>query len=428
MPGDLGTALKKASVRLLPFLALLYFLAFLDRVNVSFAALSMNEDLGLSPFIYGLGAGIFFLGYVLFEVPSNLILHKVGARRWIARIMISWGVVSAGTAFITGPNSFIAARLLLGIAEAGFFPGIILYLTYWYPSEVRGKIIGSFMLAIPLSTVFGAPLSTALLDVSIFGLKGWQTLFLLEGLPSVLLGLFTLLYLPDRPADAKWLTPRERDLITARLQEEEQQPGREHRLNAVLATPRLWLLGLVYFCIVLALYGLNFWTPLMVKSLSGLSNQNVGWLTAAPNLLAAGAMYVWGRWSDKTGLRRTFFFIPCLIGAFGFGLSVVFPSPVSGIVAIYLGTICVYLCAPIFWTLPTSILAGTAAAGGIAAINSVGNVSGYLGPFLLGALQEKTSNYIGGFVCLGVSLLLAAALVLMTREPPGPGSSTAPKA
>ncbi|MCA0201815.1 MAG: MFS transporter [Proteobacteria bacterium] len=414
--GELAAALKKTSIRLLPFLALLYFLAFLDRVNVSFAALQMNQDLGLSPFIYGLGAGIFFLSYVLFEVPSNLILHKVGARKWIARIMITWGLVSAGTAFITGPNSFIAARLLLGLAEAGFFPGIILYLTYWYPAEVRGKIIGAFMLAIPLSTVVGAPISTALLDMSVFGLKGWQTLFLLEGLPSVLMGIVTFFYLPDRPANATWLTEREREAITSRLAAEEQGSGREHRLGAVLGSPRLWLLGFVYFCIVLALYGLNFWTPLMVKSLSGLSNRDVGWLTAAPNLVAAIAMYVWGRWSDKTGKRRTFFLIPCLVGAAGFAVSVLAPSPVSGIAAIYLGTICVYLCAPIFWTLPTSMLAGAAAAGGIAVINSVGNVSGYLGPFLLGALQEKTGNYVGGFICLGASLLLAAALVLAAKN------------
>ncbi|MCC6914062.1 MAG: MFS transporter, partial [Rhodospirillaceae bacterium] len=262
--GELAAALRKASIRLLPFLALLYFLAFLDRVNVSFAALAMNQDLGLSPFIYGLGAGIFFLSYVLFEVPSNLILHKVGARKWIARIMITWGLVSAGTAFITGPNSFIAARLLLGLAEAGFFPGIILYLTYWYPAEVRGKIIGAFMLAIPLSTVVGAPISTALLDLSVFGLKGWQTLFLLEGLPSVLMGVITFFYLPDRPANATWLTESERTAIASRLAAEERRTDREHSLKAVLATPRLWLLGFVYFCIVLALYGLNFWTPLMV--------------------------------------------------------------------------------------------------------------------------------------------------------------------
>ncbi len=361
--GELAGALRKASLRLLPFLALLYFLAFLDRVNVSFAALEMNQDLGLSRFIYGLGAGIFFLSYVLFEVPSNLILHKVGARKWIARIMISWGLVSAGTAFITGPNSFIAARLLLGLAEAGFFPGIILYLTYWYPAEVRGKIIGAFMLAIPLSTVFGAPISTALLDISIFGLKGWQTLFLLEGLPSVLMGVLTFFYLPDRPANAAWLTERERDAVAARLAAEDQREDREHNLKAVLASPQLWLLGFVYFCIVLALYGLNFWTPLMVKSLSGLSNQEVGWLTAAPSLVAAISMYVWVRWSDRTGKRRTFFLIPCMVGAAGFAVSVLFPSPLSGIIAIYLGTICVYLCAPIFWTLPTSMLAGTAAAG-----------------------------------------------------------------
>lgn len=417
-PAELTAALRKVSFRLLPFLGLLYFLAFLDRVNVSFAALSMNEDLGLSPFIYGLGAGIFFLGYVLFEVPSNLILHRIGARIWIARIMISWGLVSAGTAFITGPNSFIAARLLLGIAEAGFFPGIILYLTYWYPAEVRGKIIGAFMLAIPLSTVVGAPISTALLDISLFGLKGWQTLFLVEGLPSVVLGVATLFYLPDRPADAAWVTPRERDLITAQLAAEDSHAGRRHDFSAALAMPRLWLLGFVYFAIVLALYGLNFWTPLMVRSLSGLSNQEVGWLTALPNLLAAVAMYVWGRWSDRTGKRRTFVVIPCVIGAAGFAASVLFPSPLTGILSIFIGTICVYLCAPIFWTLPTATLAGTAAAGGIAVINSVGNVSGYIGPFLLGALQEQTGNYIGGFICLAVSMALAAALVIMVRERP----------
>ena len=414
---ELAGALRKASIRLLPFLAFLYFLAFLDRVNVSFAALTMNADLGLSQTIYGIGAGIFFLSYVLFEVPSNLILHKVGARRWIARIMITWGLVSACTAFISGPSSFIVARLLLGLAEAGFFPGIILYLTYWYPAEMRGKIIGAFMLAIPLSTVIGAPISTALLDVSIFGLKGWQTLFIVEGIPSVIMGIVTLFYLPDRPGKAKWLSPREQEAIEQKLAAEDAGPERTHSLGAVLRTPRLWLLSFVYFCIVLALYGLNFWTPLMVRSLSGLSNQEVGWLTALPNLLAAGAMLLWGRWSDRTGKRRAFVIIPCLVGAAGFAVSILFPSPLTGIMAIYIGIICVYLAAPIFWTLPTTMLAGTAAAGGIAVINSVGNISGYIGPSLLGALQERTGNYIGGFMCLAATLLLAAALVLTTREP-----------
>lgn len=417
---ELAGALRKASVRLLPFLALLYFLAFLDRVNVSFAALTMNADLGLTPFIYGLGAGIFFLGYVLFEVPSNLILHKVGARIWIARIMVTWGLVSAGMAFVTGPNSFIAARLLLGIAEAGFFPGIILYLTYWYPAEMRGKIIGAFMLAIPLSTVIGAPISTALLDVSLFGLKGWQTLFLVEGLPSVLFGVVTYFYLPDRPADAKWLTPQERQLIQERLDMEDAGTGRAHSFGAVVRSPKVWLFGLVYFCIVLALYGLNFWTPLMVRSLSGLSNQQVGWLTALPNLLAAVAMFAWGRWSDRTGRRRIFVIVPCVLGAIGFVLAVAFPSPVTGIAAIFIGTICVYLAAPIFWTLPTAMLAGTAAAGGIALINSVGNVSGYVGPFLLGALQQQTGNYVGGFICLAISMLLAAVFVVWAKAPTKP--------
>lgn len=423
---ELTSALRKASTRLLPFLILLYFLAFLDRVNVSFAALSMNADLGLSPFIYGLGAGIFFLGYVLFEVPSNLILHKVGARIWIARIMVTWGIVSACTAFVTGPNSFIAVRFLLGIAEAGFFPGIILYLTYWYPAAVRGRIVSAFMIAIPLSTVIGAPISTALLDVSIFGLKGWQSLFLLEGVPSVLMGIVVLFYLPDGPAQARWLTNGERAAIKAQLAAEAAVAKPEHGLKAVLMAPKLWAFGLVYFCIVLALYGLNFWTPLMVRSLSGLSNVQVGWLTALPSLFAAVGMYLWGMWSDRTGRRATFLVIPCMIGVAGFVLSLILPSPATGLLAILIGTVCVYLSLPIFWTLPTAMLTGTAAAGGIALINSIGNVSGYVGPFLLGALQQSTGSYAGGFACLGASLFLAAVLAaILARKPAGRREPTA---
>lgn len=286
-----SAVLRKVTWRLVPFLCLLYFVAFLDRVNVGFAALSMNQDIGLSASAYGLGAGIFFLGYFLFEVPSNLALERFGARRWLARIMVTWGLISAAMAWVQGPTSFAVLRFALGVAEAGFFPGVILYLTYWFPASTRGVIIGYFLLANPLTNVLGAPLSAWLIEHPIGALKGWQSMFLIEGVPAVLLGFVVLKYLPDSPAQARWLSPQERTDLQAAL-EQQRQPGQHVRLRDGLTSTRVWCFGLIYFGLNLGVYGFGFWAPQIIQSLGALSLTHTGWLTAAPYACGALAMLI----------------------------------------------------------------------------------------------------------------------------------------
>ena len=404
------TVLRKATLRLVPFLGLLYIISFLDRVNVGYAALTMNADIGLSASAFGLGAGIFFIGYFLFEVPSNLILQRVGARIWIARILVTWGVISIAMAGIRGPASFYAARFTLGLAEAGFFPGMILYLTYWFPDAVRGRIIGWFMLAIPISNVIGAPLSTLLLDHPIFGLTGWQTMFVVEGVPAVLMGLVVLAWLPDRPASAAWLTPDERATL-------EQLAARTtpaaSRLIDGLASGRVWLLALVYFGLVIGLYGLGFWAPQIIRSLGTTSNTRIGLLSAVPYLVAGVCMVIWGRHSDATGERRWHVFAPACLGAAGFAVSAMVTTPAVSLAALTAGAIGIYAAMPVFWTLPTAMLGGTAAAGGIALVNSLGNLGGYLGPFAIGWLKDATGSYSAGLLVLAIGMASAGLLVLM---------------
>jgi len=405
-----AAVLRKAAWRLLPFMGLLYFVSFLDRVNVSFAALTMNADIGLSSAAFGLGAGIFFIGYLLFEVPSNLILQKVGARRWIARIMISWGLLSAAMALVNGPVSFYVLRFLLGVAEAGFFPGMILYLTYWFPASMRARVMGGFLVAVPLSSVIGAPLSTALLETSLFGLKGWQTMFLLEGLPAMLLGVAVLFVLPDRPAVARWLSPVERVTIEGMLAEEAAHTDHVTGLRQGLMSGRVWLLGLVYFGLVLGVYGLGFWAPQIVKAAGGLDNRQTGLLTAVPYLLAAVAMVLWARRSDRTGERVWHVALPAFAGAAGFLASAFVADPWLGLAALSLGAVGVYAAISVFWTVPTAMLGGAAAAGGIALINSIGNAGGYLGPYAVGLLKEHTGGYAAGMVLLAVAVAAAGLL------------------
>jgi ACS family tartrate transporter-like MFS transporter len=417
--------LRKAALRLVPFLGLLYFVAYLDRVNVGYAALTMNRDIGLSAAAYGLGAGIFFIGYFLFEVPSNLILEKVGARRWIARIMITWGVLSAAMALVTGPTSFYVVRFLLGVAEAGFFPGMILYLTYWFPAEQRGRIVAMFMLAIPISSVVGAPVSTALLDTSVFGLKGWQTMFLLEGAPAILMGVAVLLWLADKPATAKWLNPEERVVLQAAVDRDaaDHEHHHLHGLGAALKSPRLWRFAFVYFGVVMGLYGLGFWLPQIVKGFGGLSNQQTGLITAAPYLLAAVVMYLWGRHSDRTGERTWHFVIPAGVAAAGFLIASQLADPVAQFAALTMAAIGVNAALPMFWALPTRFLRGAAAAGGIAMINSVGNLAGYLGPSVMGVLRERTGGYGAGLLALAASLAVAALLAVELRRSRAPATA-----
>ena len=391
-------------------MGLLYVVSFLDRVNVGFAALTMNADIGLSASAFGLGAGIFFIGYFLFEVPSNLILQRVGARIWIARILVTWGLISIAMAAVRGPASFYAARFTLGLAEAGFFPGMILYLTYWFPDAVRGRIIGWFMLAIPISNVIGAPLSTLLLDHPLFGLAGWQTMFVVEGVPAVLLGFVVLAWLPDRPATATWLTPDERAALE---QLATRTTPAASRLMDGLASGRVWLLALVYFGLVIGLYGLGFWAPQIIRSLGTSSNTEVGLLSAVPYLVAGICMVFWGRHSDASGERRWHVFVPACIGAAGFAVSAMVTNPVISLAALTAGAIGIYGAMPVFWTLPTAMLGGTAAAGGIALVNSLGNLGGYLGPFAIGWLKDATGGYAAGLLVLAVGMASAGVLVLM---------------
>jgi MFS transporter, ACS family, tartrate transporter len=403
--------IKKAALRLLPFLCLLYFVAFLDRVNVGFAALTMNQDLGLSASAYGFGAGIFFLGYVLFEVPSNLMLKRFGARRWIARIMVSWGLVSVAMAFVTGPVSFWILRFLLGVAEAGFFPGMILYLTYWFPNSVRGAMVGYFVLANPLTSVVGAPLSTWLLGTSLFGLSGWQTMFVVEGLPAILLGIAVLFRLADSPATAKWLEPREREVLTAAVARE-QRVTPNVSLRDGLANPRVWLFGLIYFGLNLGVYGFGFWAPQMIKTLGEFTNAQTGLITTIPYACGALAMFLWGRHSDRSGERTWHLTLPALLGAAGFLAGSSTGNVHLAIAAYTLGATGIFAALPVFWTLPSAMLSGAAAAGGIALVNSIGTLSGYLGPVVIGKLNESTGTYSAGLFVLSMSMAMAALLNL----------------
>jgi ACS family tartrate transporter-like MFS transporter len=403
-------AFSKAFWRLIPLVGLLYFVSFLDRVNVGFAALTMNTDLGISASAYGAGAGIFFLGYFLFEVPSNLMLERVGARRWIARIMVSWGILSIAMAFVTGPTSFWVVRFLLGMAEAGFFPGIILYLTYWFPGAMRGRILGWFLMALPVSSAIGAPFSTWLLGHSVLGLRGWQTMFVVEGLPAIALGFLVLRLLPDRPAKAGWLAPGEARAIE-RVLAADAAGASKAGLKEGLTSPRVWQFAFIYFGIVIGLYGFSFWAPQMIKAFGNLSNQQVGLLTTAPYLLVPFAMYVWGRRSDRLRERRWHLALASFLGALGFAASAWIDDPTMKMVAFGVAAIGVYAALPVFWTLPTAFLSGTAAAGGIALINSIGNLGGYFGPAAIGYLKAGY-GYGMGLMVLALGLAIAGLLAL----------------
>ena len=407
--------MHKVSWRLIPFMVLLYFVAFLDRVNVGFAALTMNKDLGLTATVFGNGAGIFFIGYFIFEVPSNVALEKFGARMWIARIMITWGIISGLMALTTGPISFYTLRFLLGIAEAGFFPGMILYLTYWFPSAYRAKIVGCFLLAIPISSIIGAPISTALLGTSILGLKGWQSLFILEALPALVLGFVVLFFMTDKPEKAHWLTPAERDWLSRVLQAERKTRESVHHytLGQALMNPRVVLFGFMYFGIVIGLYGFSFWLPQIIKGFGGLSNWQVGLITMIPSAFAAVTMYLWGRHSDKTGERVWHVFLPAIIGGTSLAISgFLTGTPALALVALTIGAMGIYAALPTFWTLPTAMLSGTAAAGGIALINSIGNLGGYFGPSFMGYLKDWTKSHTYGLIGLGACMAMSGFLAL----------------
>lgn len=417
---------KKIATRLIPFMMLLYLIAFLDRVNISFAALTMNADLGFSPTVYGWGAGIFFIGYFLFEVPSNLILERAGARLWIFRIMVTWGLISAAMAFVQGPVSFFALRFLLGVAEAGFLPGMILYLTTWFPQARLARFVGLFMMAVPLASAIGAPISSLiLLSDGALGLRGWQWLFIIEGLPACVLGFAVLALLPDGPASAPWLNEQERATVTARLAEDRARHGRVHTaFGPAMVDGRVWLLCLTYFGIVVGLYGVGLWLPQLIRGL-GFSIAQVGVLTALPYLASAAAMLAWGRRSDRKGERIRHVALPTLLAAAGLVAAIALPAGWGELAALGVTTVGIYATLGPFWGLPPIFLTSTAAAGGIALINSVGNLGGFLGPSIVGWTLELTHSFHGGLAVIAACLGLAVAAVLLVGYRIGRGARAA---
>ncbi|AEK61358.1 MFS transporter [Collimonas fungivorans] len=404
----------KVTWRLLPMLFLCYVASYLDRVNVGFAKLQMLNDLKFSETVYGLGAGIFFIGYFIFEIPSNMILHRVGARLWIARIMITWGIVSGAMIFVDSPATFYVMRFLLGVAEAGFFPGVILYLTYWYPAHRRGKMTALFMTGVPISGVIGGPLSGWIMKAmpGVHGLAGWQWMFILEAIPSLLLGMVVIFYLQDRIRGAAWLSEAEKQLLESQIQAESSQKA-EASLGQMFANPRVWLMALIYFCFVMGLYGVSFWLPTIIKATGVTDTFNIGLLTAIPYASAAVAMILIGHSADRRRERRWHVAIPALLGSIGLILSTVYDhNTLLAMSALTLATIGIITVLPLFWSLPTAFLGGAAAAAGIALINSLGNLAGFVSPYLVGWLKDQTQSTNSGMFVLAASLVLGALLTL----------------
>ena len=419
--------IAKVTKRLVPFLVVCYFIAYLGRVNVGFAALTMNQDLGLSQTAFGFGAGIFFIAYFIFEVPSNLLLERFGARKWIARIMLSWGILSGTMAFIpaiaraTGlgnENSFYLLRVLLGAAEAGFFPGIIFYLTLWFPAEYRGRIVGYFMAAITLSTVIGAPISGVLLYLhGGLGLAGWQWLFIIEAVPSIILAVVVFFYLTDRPSDAAWLAPDERSWLAEQLALEQRQRQAVHDYSVAqsLVNPRVLGLSLVYFGAVATNYGLSFFLPQIVKGF-GLNTFLTTRVSATPYVVGLVGMVWWGRRSDRVAERRFHAAFPLLVAAAGIAVSTALDDPLLKMISLCVAGFGIFACLPVFWTLPTAFLSGAAAAAGIAVINSIGNLAGFAGPFAMGWIKDQTGSYAGGLLLLAALGIIAMGIVLGRDE------------
>ncbi len=405
---------RKVSWRIIPLLFACYVAAYLDRVNVGFAKLQMLGDLGFSETIYGLGAGIFFIGYFLFEVPSNIILHKVGARVWIARVMLSWAVISAAMVFVRSPAVFYLLRFLLGIAEAGLFPGVILYLTYWYPSQRRGGIIALFMTGIPIAGVVGGPLSGWILSAlsGAHGLAGWQWMFLVEALPSVVLGFVILAFLDDGIARASWLTSEDKATLRRNI-ERDGAGAQAHSLREGFTSPWVWLLCGIYFFFIMGLYGVGFWLPTLIKATGIADPLTIGLLTVLPYGAAAACMVIVGRMSDAARERRWHIVVPGAIGTAGWLVSVLFARDVVvAEAALTVATAGVLVTLAQFWCLPTSVLAGAAAASGIAVINSVGNLAGFVSPYAIGWIIDATHSTSLGVYTLAACLLVGSLLAL----------------
>ncbi|MDH1241655.1 MFS transporter [Acinetobacter johnsonii] len=407
--------LRKITWRIVPFIMILYLIAYIDRVNIGFAAITMKEDLGFTASILGFGAGIFFLGYFLFEVPSNIILHKVGARIWIARVMVTWGIIAGGMAFVESSTSFYVMRFLLGVAEAGFFPGIILYLSYWFPARNRAGVIALFMAAAPIATAIGSPISAALLEMhGIMGLAGWQWMFLIEAIPAVILGVVVFFYMTDRPEKAAWLKPDEREWLVKTMQAEDANKGdqQHHSILRGLANPRVLALALIYFGTSAGLYTLGIWAPQIIKEL-GVSSMTVGLLNAIPPIISVVAMILWSRHSDKTNERTWHVALACLTAAVGLAIAASTGSMFGLIAALTIVNVGISCSKPPLWSMPTMFLSGAAAATGIATINSIGNLGGFAGPAMIGWVKDQTGSFAGGLYFVAGLLILSTVLTLV---------------
>ena len=412
-----ATALAKARRRLLPFLFLLYVVSYLDRINVGFAALQMNAALHFSSVTYSLGTGIFFLSYTLLEIPSNVVLARVGARLWIARIMITWGIISASMMFVRSAGAFYVLRFLLGAAEAGFFPGIIYCLTRWFPRGERAQAIAGFMTAVVVAGIIGGPVSGVLLSMDgALGLAGWQWLFLVEGLPAVVLGVLVMFLLPEQPSDASWLTRDEQRALTARLAQESSELSDQsavHTIEGAVTSGRVWLLAAVYFTVPVALYAMGFWMPLIVQNASRGSNVTVGLLSAIPYAVAAIGMVVIGAHSDRTGERRWHIALTAIISGVSFAATGLVDGAVPSLVALSIAMLGLASMLGPFWAFATSTLTGIGAAAGIALVNSVGNVGGFVGPNILGVTMQSGHGLGGGLILIGAILAAGGLLVLV---------------
>jgi ACS family tartrate transporter-like MFS transporter len=411
--------LSKLTRRLIPFMFLLYIVSYLDRINVSFAALQLNEALKFDPEVFGLGAGIFFIGYFIFEVPSNLLMERLGARIWIARILVTWGIISSAMMFVNGKPMFYALRFLLGVAEAGFFPGMILYLTYWFPADARGRAVARFTTATAIGGAIGGPISGLLLKMTgIGGLAGWQWLFLIEGIPAVVMGFVTLAYLPDGPKQAKWLTPEEQDWIVSRLQREREQMLNHghHTLSEALGSGRVWTLAFIYFAVIMSFYGISLWLPQILQSLSGMSTVVLGFVSAIPWVAASIGMVIIGKNSDRTGERQLHVAIAAFGGAAGLTLAAFLKVPAAELAALSLAAIGIWGTLGPFWTMSSEILSGTGAAAGIALINSVGNLGGFLGPYLVGLVRKETDSFAYALLALAIWPFIGGVVTLLTRS------------
>jgi ACS family tartrate transporter-like MFS transporter len=412
--------MDKVTWRLVPLLIVCFAIAFLDRVNVGFANATMSRDLGLSAAAFGGAAGIFFVGYFFFEVPSNLALNKFGARVWIARIMFTWGILSGAQAFVTGETSLNIVRLLLGIAEAGFFPGIIFYLTLWFPAAYRARIVGLFMVANPVSTVIGSPISGFILDMEgVGGLHGWQWMFMIEAVPALLMTFVILHHLTDRPSLATWLEADERKWLQDRLDAE--RANREMFFSVgwlkSMVTPRVLGLGIVYFCILTPFYGLSFFLPQIVKDF-GLTNIQAGFVTAIPYLIGSIGMVHWGRHSDRKCERKWHVVMSFVAMVVGLGLASITASPLIKMAVLCIAGWGFFSSLPVFWTLPTAFLSGAGAAAGIAAINSIGNLGGYFGPQIFGQLRDWTATDFAGLIFLAICALVGIVIVMILGHNP----------